>query len=520
MTKIDELRQQTYEDLIAKLHIYHKCALIRPCSFGKTVMAVKLFSKYNKVLFLYPADCIRLMLETRHEENISSRITFMSYNMLARLSDKEIENLPEYDLVFSDEAHRLGGEKTKASFFTLMNTQGENTDFVGSTATPDRMDGFDFIQEFFDGIEVEKYTLHDAIRDSIIKKPYYYFSSLNPKRDMQEEIKKIYKEYYHKRLTKNELDKIMTGNIVEKYNIFSVENIIKESCTQHIFNTGYMKFICFFLHIQDIKSNFKMIANWFKQAFPNHQIRKTEIHSGNSSANIKIIESLKEEKNTIDLIFACDMLNEGYHVDNITGIVMLRKTRSNRIYNQQIGRCLSSDENSDSKLIFDIVDNIHCPSIFEKKNSLINLDLENVVDDNEEENLVIANDSSDSETETTKETKSRDKRQKDLLTDDDVFSGTSYVSGEGWYNPEKFDMVASSKRAMYEELAKKAIIEKNRGEIELAMKEYLSRGFLPFKDRTELTKASSSRRALLYISKAHNIPLPLLYAAFESKFRE
>ena len=79
-TNIDSLRQTTFDDLIGKMRIFHKCALIRPCSFGKTVMAVKLFEKYKKVLFLYPADCIRLMLEARHENSIHKNIIALNHD--------------------------------------------------------------------------------------------------------------------------------------------------------------------------------------------------------------------------------------------------------------------------------------------------------------------------------------------------------------------------------------------------------------------------------------------------------
>ena len=46
------------------------------------------------------------------------------------------------------------------------------------------------------------------------------------------------------------------------------------------------------------------------------------------------------------------MLNEEYHVDNVTGIVMCRNTQSRRIYIQQLGRILSSDEDASSKIVF------------------------------------------------------------------------------------------------------------------------------------------------------------------------
>lgn len=44
----------------------------------------------------------------------------------------------------------------------------------------------------------------------------------------------------------------------------------------------------------------------------------------------------------IDLVFSVNMLNIGYHVASITGLVLKRWTGSNQIYYQQLGRCLSA----------------------------------------------------------------------------------------------------------------------------------------------------------------------------------
>lgn len=51
---------------------------------------------------------------------------------------------------------------------------------------------------------------------------------------------------------------------------------------------------------------------------------------------------VKKDDLTIDLIFSINMLNVGYHVDSITGLIFKRWTASNTIYYQQLGRCLSS----------------------------------------------------------------------------------------------------------------------------------------------------------------------------------
>lgn len=517
MPKINELRKQTFNDLVAKLNAHKKCALIRPCSFGKTVMVTKLFALYQKILFLYPSDCIPLMLKTRHNDKITKHIKFMSYNKIARMTDEEIANLPDYDLVFADEAHRLGGEKTKNAFFTLLTTQDEHTHFVGSTATPERMDGFDFINEFFDGIEVEPYSLYDAIRDGVIKKPNYYFCALNPKQEIKSRLQKEFKSKYNYDISDEFADKYLSGkNIMKEYNIYEVDNIIKNACTQCVSDTSYMKFICFFTRIDDIKQNFKQIAHWFESAFPNHKLRKTEIHSGNESTNINVLEKIKKEKNTIDLIFTCDMLNEGYHVDDITGIVMLRKTQSNRIYNQQIGRCLSSNKNDEPKLIIDVVDNLHVKSIYNENSILIDYAVYDEPEGNIKTDVETIDTSNNSDVGDDKPaTKTNKKHKKETKT---IIDTPVNINGTGWYDNNKLDMYADAVQALYADFMAKAVFEKDKEKINDAINEYLSRGFPKFKSRNELSKIPTAKRAIAFIAKVHDLNLNNLYAAFELKF--
>ena len=53
----------------------------------------------------------------------------------------------------------------------------------------------------------------------------------------------------------------------------------------------------------------------------------------------------------------------GYHVSDLTGILMYRSTYSNIIYSQQLGRALSTGD-AVPKVVFDIVDNIHRKSVY------------------------------------------------------------------------------------------------------------------------------------------------------------
>ena len=51
------------------------------------------------------------------------------------------------------------------------------------------------------------------------------------------------------------------------------------------------------------------------------------------------------------------MLNEGVHIDGVSGVILLRPTVSPIIYKQQIGRALAAGSKKNS-VIIDVVNNI------------------------------------------------------------------------------------------------------------------------------------------------------------------
>ena len=64
-----------------------------------------------------------------------------------------------------------------------------------------------------------------------------------------------------------------------------------------------------------------------------------------------------DDSSHLKLLYCIDMLNEGIHVDDVDGVILLRPTVSPIIYKQQSGRALSAGKKK-SAVIFDIVLNI------------------------------------------------------------------------------------------------------------------------------------------------------------------
>lgn len=365
MSKVQELMDKTYNNMVENLNRFGKCFVVRPTGFGKTTMMVRLMKNYKNVLFLYPTNIIADVVRKKYDDGLNN-VSFMSYLGFVKA---DVECLSGFDLVICDEAHRLGAEKTYENLKKMMELYKDTCHFVGLTATPNRMDKFDVAYELFNGYDVFKYTLHDAITDGIVRKLYVDYMSYGYKSDADLYIKETEAKLGVK-LDSDLKEFISSRKEREAKKIFGRDISIRNTCTKYLKDTSYMKFICFFPSKYVLGKISEEIVYDFQNAFPDHEINTLTITSDEKyRGNVTKLDDLIPKSNTIDLIFCIDMLNMGYHVGDLSGIVMYRSTDSSIIYLQQIGRCISTVEEDDTpKVVFDYVDNInrqacfYCPS--------------------------------------------------------------------------------------------------------------------------------------------------------------
>ena len=387
-------QQRTLEDAKNKLQKKHKVMVIRPTGFGKTWLLTELIRNYKSVLYLYPSAVIKNTVVDRYydlleedEENCDldpetidtyktlntiPNCTLMTYAKLARLENEKINEM-KFDLIVFDEAHRLGGARTKLAVEKLMKKLGRKADYIGATATPTRMDNFDVTSHFFNDITCYIFTMYDAIRNNLLKKPYYCYCSYDFKKELTKEALRIGED-----VNDAEIQKIIDAKVVEMAHIYNLPNVIKSTCDEYAVNTNYLKFIVFFSSFRHIDDQLDEVKSWFHEAYPKHKINTLTITSRNKeeATNVDKLETLKAKKKTIDIIACINMMNVGYHVNDLTGILMYRGTTSSTIFIQQLGRALSVGQNN-SAIVFDVVDNLHRKAVFELKSSLTNKQLKN-----------------------------------------------------------------------------------------------------------------------------------------------
>lgn len=366
-----DIQKETIKDVQKKLKEHHKCLLVRPTGFGKTKTSVDIMKKYRHAIFLYPTNNIANAVKGYDIGKLD--LSLYSYNGLCRMYKKLSyegfkEKFSKYNLKSTifvmDEAHFIGAPSTAIVIKKLMDDICPKANFLGITATPNRTDKLEIKWHFFDGIIAYEYGISEAFRDGIYVKPYYVFTPLDGSNLENKLISEINSLEISSAKKKQLRDKVKSSINPQKLNIENLDYIIRNNLSKFKNDMDYYKFILFFSTFEDIHRKQNEIVSAFSKVFPDCEINVIIVSSENTRyrLNLNSIDNLSKREKTIDLIFNVNMLTFGYHVSDITGIMMFRKTISNIIYSQQIGRCLSVIQ-KDATIIFDFVENLFSGNI-------------------------------------------------------------------------------------------------------------------------------------------------------------
>lgn len=369
-------QKKTLDDLRQKLQNHKKCAVLRPPGFGKTWLLTELAQEFPSVLYIYPSAVVRDTVITRYHQLYDDTIdqetmetkagmehipgcTLMTYTKLAKLSQTDLTDMG-YDLIIFDEMQRMGGRLARISIEHMFANNPDSL-FVGATATPNRMDGFDAVSVFFSDIMTYPYTMHDAIQDDILKRPYYCDLTYDMEADLTEQCLTAGEDP-----NDPEVKAVLSIWLIELSRLFGVPAVIRKTCDLYAADTNYMKFIIFFASISHMDKKLPEVQGWFREAYPEHEQRILRISSKTweETENTKKLSTLVRKDRTIDLIGCVDMLNLGYHVNDQTGIFMYRGTYSSGIFGQQMGHAMSAGARN-SGIVFDLVDNLHRKAIYD-----------------------------------------------------------------------------------------------------------------------------------------------------------
>lgn len=362
--------QETLNKLLSKLDYESRVGVVQATGTGKGCIASTLITesfKDKKIVLLASQSAILVNYLMALNIHTSNRVKMMTYQGICRLSDIDLYRLGEFaDILILDEYHRCGAKQWgRCVIEVIKGTESHGGKAIGFTATPKRyLDGErDMSSELFNDVVVEGVDLTLAIKRGIlpvftyVKARYGYLPII---REYQEASKK------------GKVKKIITSDKLALIpdNDTYIQKIISTE-TKEL--GGLQKWIVFCNSIDDLQDIKGHISKWFTQP-----ITIFEMHSKLSvEQNRNNLVGFTESHRHVNVLLTVDKLNEGVHVKDISGILMMRKTSSPIIFMQQLGRALSAG-NSKRPYIFDLVGNIDNIQNYE---DLINNDLQLLADD-------------------------------------------------------------------------------------------------------------------------------------------
>ncbi len=367
---LKKYQQDAYQSVQKAYETKNKASVVIPTGCDKSFIALQLMAdnKDKRILFMAPSNVIKNQMYNDiakyivGEEPSSERparmivdeyfpnLRIMLYPFLLRVKDDHM-GIMQYDIIIMDELHRTGADKWGERINTLLE-KNPNAKILGLTATPDRMDDKNVIDNLFEGSIDYELTLVEALRNRIVKTPTYvkcdyalseYLEGIRTviSNCSDEQKKKELQDRYDK------MRKIVdqADGIPELF----AKNIKKK-------DGKYIIFCKDKTHMNELMSKAK---DWFESIDDNPEIYSAYSGEGyKENDNIKSIESFENSKSEhLKLLFSIKMLNEGLHIEDISGVIMARPTNSRIIYLQQLSRALSSNTSREKTIVFDLVNN-------------------------------------------------------------------------------------------------------------------------------------------------------------------
>ena len=272
------------------------------------------------------------LAKNSHAQVLFSTVQTMSRNLL--------EFRPEtFDYIIVDECHHAAA-KTYQKIFSYFNPKF----ILGLSATPERSDGEDML-ELFQNV-AHKMDLETAVKRGI----------LAPVRCIR--VK-----------TDIDLSEVRINGI--KYNSQDLESklfipernqLIADTYVNYVSGRKTVIFCASVKHAEDISV----------------LLKERGVNAASVSGRDKVKERdriLNEyEHGDIDVLCACDLLNEGWDSPRTEVLFMARPTMSKTIYMQQLGRGTRKCEGKTDLLVFDFVDNANMFNMSYSLHRLLNIE--------------------------------------------------------------------------------------------------------------------------------------------------
>lgn len=280
---------------------------------------------YQTFRKLWPEVTAGMLVDKYHDTD--QTVICASVQSMAKNLDLFKPN--DFSYLIIDECHHASAETYRRiiSYFTTFFT-------LGLTATPERADGEDLLAVF--QTMAHKLDIKEAVESGI----------LVPVRCIRVKTNIDLHDVRIQGFRYNSLD-LETKIMVPGRNELIVDTYLK-----YVRNKSTVVFCTSVKH-----------ANALARLFREKGITAESVSGSNDSKERKRILHEYDQKR-INVLCACDLLNEGWDSPHTEVLFMARPTMSKTIYMQQLGRGMRTCINKDFLMVFDFVDNanmFNCP---------------------------------------------------------------------------------------------------------------------------------------------------------------
>ena len=408
--KLEQHQQKAYQNVEKLFEEKGKAAVIFPTGCGKSFVVLKYILEHpdERILFLSPRNAIKDQMyeyivrfiggDFRPIEEIQAEsgsikqaakryipnIECMLYQTIMGLEEKdsveEVIKKLKPDLIVVDEMHHLKTRKNErnsqeftdgiADDITDEEEIIENEDrinqenkwgqkfkrllelnpqakLLGLSATPIRNDGANVVERIFEDAIAEELSLLEAIEAGIIYPPKYVVPDFIREDELESLLEKINSvEGERKEELKAEYDELVKKADKAK----GIPDLLKENITE---NDG--KYIIFCKDIEDMKEKMSKAKEWFGEIDNEPEIYG--INSKDSTSSRQLQDFNNSNSKHLKLMYCVGMIDEGVHLNNVSGVILAAKTGSRPTYLQRIGRAISSGKDKRQALVIDLVNN-------------------------------------------------------------------------------------------------------------------------------------------------------------------
>ncbi|MFF4759046.1 DUF3427 domain-containing protein [Streptomyces sp. NPDC001292] len=327
----------------------HRNLLVAATGTGKTVMAALDYRNLcreadggrPRVLFVaHRKEILKQSLRTYREVLDDASFGELLYagqdprdwnHVFASVQSLNVQRLEQlapdhFDIIVVDEFHHA-----TATTYRRVIDHFTPKELLGLTATPERMDGLNVQDEFFEGRIAAEMRLWEALENDLLC-PFHYFG-------IPDGTDLTNLGWQKGSYADQELGNVYTGNHARA-------RIVVKQIRDKVSNPGAMRALGFCV----TKAHAHFMADFFREAG-----FKAVALDSDSPPDVRAQALSDLRDGNLQVLFSVDLFNEGLDIPDVDTLLLLRPTNSATIFLQQLGRGLRRTETKPVLTILDFI---------------------------------------------------------------------------------------------------------------------------------------------------------------------